>query len=158
LEGQYRFHLTFRVHKAGEKDYIVRSHGNYWMSRSVTAELNELEAGDYDILMKITAEKLAGTLPVEDVVRNNAKDRSDKLQRIGLAYDLAHAKGQIKETDEEKKIRKKLEAAKKAKEQKEMKNKLAKEKQKRKHNENKELRKQRAAAEKRKAKAKVCGV
>lgn len=155
LEGQYRFQLCFRVHKAGDDDYIVRSHGNYWMSRSVTAELNELEPGDYDVLVKITAEKMTGALPVEDVVRNNAKDRSDKLQRIGLTFDLAHAKGQIKETDEEKKLRKKLDALKKAKAQKEMKDKLTKEKQKRKHNENKELRKQRAAAEKRKAKAKA---
>ena len=128
------------------------------MSRSVTAELNDLEAGDYDVLMKITAEKLSGTLPVEDVVRNNAQDRSDKLQRIGLAYDLAHAKGQIKETDEEKKIRKKLEAAKKSKERKEMKDKLMKDRQKLKHNENKQLRKQRAQNEKQKAKAKVCNV
>ena len=128
------------------------------MSRSVTAELNELEAGDYDVLMKITAEKLSGTLPVEDVVRNNAQDRSDKLQRIGLAYDLAHAKGQIKETDEEKKIRKKLEALKKSKERKEMKDKLMKDRQKLKHNENKQLRKQRAQNEKQKAKAKVCTV
>jgi hypothetical protein len=124
------------------------------MSRSVTAEL-ELEAGEYDVLIKIIAEKIAGALAVEDVVRNNAKDRSDKLQRIGLAYDLAHAKGQLKETDEEKKLRKRLEARKKAKAQKEVKDKLMKEKQKRKHNENKELRKQRVAAEKRKAKAKA---
>lgn len=89
------------------------------MSRSVTAEL-ELEAGDYDVLIKVTAEKLEGALPVEDVVRNNAKERGEKLQRIGLAYDLAHAKGQIKETDEERKLRKKLDAKRLAKAQKEV--------------------------------------
>jgi len=27
LQGQYEFELAFRVHKAGEEDYIVRSHG-----------------------------------------------------------------------------------------------------------------------------------
>lgn len=154
LEGQYSFELSFRVHKAGEDDYIVRSHGNYWMRRSVTAELT-LEPGEYHVLMKVQAVKSNGSLPVEEVVRNNAKDRRDKLVRIGLAYDLAHAKGLVSETDEEKKARKKAEAKKKAKEKKEMKDKLMKEKKKRKHNENKETRKTRAAAAKRKAKAKA---
>ncbi|KAG0652956.1 hypothetical protein D0Z07_0085 [Hyphodiscus hymeniophilus] len=154
LEGQYSFKLSFRVHKAGEEDYIVRSHGNYWMRRSVTAEL-ELEPGEYHVLMKVEAIKSDGCLPVEDVVRNNAKERRDKLLRIGLAYDLAHAKGQLSETDEEKKARKKAESKKKTKEKKDMKDKLMKEKRKRKHNENKETFKQRAAAAKRKAKAKA---
>lgn len=80
--------------------------------------------------MKVQAVKSSGSLPVEEVVRNNAKDRRDKLVRIGLAYDLAHAKGLISETDEEKKARKKAEAKKKAKEKKEMKDKLMKEKKK----------------------------
>jgi len=142
------------VHKSGEEDYIVRSHGNYWMRRSVTAEL-ELEPGEYHVLLKVEAERIGGALPVEEVVRNNAKARRDKLLRVGLAYDLAHAKGEVKLTDEEKKLLKKVEAKKKAKERKEMKDKMMKDKKKRKHNDNKELRKQRAAAEKRKAKAKA---
>jgi hypothetical protein len=133
---------------------IVRSHGNYWMRRSVTAEL-ELEPGEYHVLMKVEAEKLSWALPVEDVVRNNAKGRRDKLLRIGLAYDLAHAKGELKLTDEEKKLQRKMEAKKKANERKEMKDKMMKDKKKRKHNDNKELRKQRAAAEKRNAKGKA---
>jgi hypothetical protein len=33
LEGQYRFWLAFRVHKAGEEDYIVRSQSPYGMQR-----------------------------------------------------------------------------------------------------------------------------
>jgi len=124
------------------------------MRRSVTAEL-ELEEGEYHLLMKVEAQKRGGALPVENVVRNNAKDRRDKLVRIGLAYDLAHAKGQFKESDEEKKLKKKFEADKKAKERREVKEKLMKEKKKRKHNENKERRKERAAAAKRKAKEKA---
>ncbi|KAF4635471.1 hypothetical protein G7Y89_g2614 [Cudoniella acicularis] len=157
LEGQYSFDLTFRVHKAGEEDYIVRSHGNYSMSRSATAEL-ELDAGEYHVLMKVEANRNGYAAQVEDVVRNNAKLRRDKLLRIGLSYDLAHAKGKFHETDEEKKARKKFESAKKAKEKKEMKDKLMKEKKQRKHTENREKRKQQAAKikrrEKRKAKAK----
>ncbi|KIN05743.1 hypothetical protein OIDMADRAFT_38228 [Oidiodendron maius Zn] len=154
LEGQYSFKLAFRVHKAGEEDYIVRSHVNYCMSRSVTAEL-DLDAGEYHVLVKIEAVKYDGSLAVEDVLRNNAKRRRDKLLRIGRAYDLAHAKGQIVESSEEKEAREKLEAKEKEKKKKEMKDKLMKEKERRKHVENKETRKTREAAAKRKAKAKA---
>lgn len=124
------------------------------MRRSVTAEL-ELEPGEYHVLVKIEAEKYDMSLPVEDVLRNNVKSRRDKLLRIGRAYDLAHAKGQILESNEEKARREKLEAQVKAKARKEMKEKLMKEKQRRKHVENKEARKAREAAAKRKAKAKA---
>lgn len=38
------------------------------------------------------------TLPkVEDVVKQNWLSRRDKLIRIGLSYDLAHAKGQVED-------------------------------------------------------------
>ncbi|TVY22911.1 hypothetical protein LHYA1_G008123 [Lachnellula hyalina] len=129
LAGQYEFELSFRVHRAGEEDYIVRSHGGYSMRRSVTAEL-ELEAGEYHVLVKIEATRNTNASPVEDVVRNNVKERRDKLLRIGLAYDLAHAKGEIKETEEEKKGRKKAAAINKAKEKKTMREKLEQEKKK----------------------------
>ncbi|KAI9644088.1 hypothetical protein NHQ30_007440 [Ciborinia camelliae] len=154
LEGQYRFELSFRIHKAGEEDYIVRSHGNYWMRRSVTAEL-ELPAGEYDVLMKVKAFKDRSSLPVEDVVRNNAKKRRDKLSRIGMSYDLAHAKGVVKETPEEKKARKEAEEKRKDKARKEIKDKLMKEKKKRVHNDNKEKRKVQKQKMKRMAKAKT---
>ncbi|TGO61118.1 hypothetical protein BOTNAR_0134g00170 [Botryotinia narcissicola] len=154
LEGQYRFELSFRIHKAGEEDYIVRSHGNYWMRRSVTAEL-ELPAGEYDVLMKVKAFKDGGSLPVEDVVRNNAKRRRDKLSRIGLSYDIAHAKGVVRETPEEKKARKEAEEKRKDKARKEIKKRLKKEKKKRVHNDNKEKRKLQEQKIKRMAKAKT---
>ena len=81
--------------------------------------------------MKIEATRNTNASPVEDVVRNNVKERRDKLLRIGLAYDLAHAKGEIKETEEEKKGRKKAAAINKAKEKKTMREKLEQEKKKR---------------------------
>jgi hypothetical protein len=89
------------------------------MRRSVTADL-ELEAGEYHVLMKVEATRDTDAPAVEDVLRNNVKERRDKLLRIGFAYDLAHAKGEIKETDEEKKGRKKAEDEKLAKEKKEV--------------------------------------
>jgi hypothetical protein len=142
------------VHKAGEQTYLVRSYNKYNMSRSTAAEL-EVEPGEYNVLMKIEARRSENRWPVEKVVRENAKERRGKLMRIGLSYDMAHAKGHITETEEEKEGKRKVEAAKKAKLMKETKEKLVKEKKKRKHNENKEKRKQRAAKAKRQAKAKA---
>jgi hypothetical protein len=101
LEGQYRFELSFRLHKAGQEDYLVRSQPNYRMNRSVNVEL-DLEAGEYSVLVKVDATRNDGLLRVEEVLRQNAKTRREKMTRIGLAYDLAHSKGKIAETPEEK--------------------------------------------------------
>ncbi|PNY27725.1 Calpain-1 catalytic subunit, partial [Tolypocladium capitatum] len=100
LEGQYQFKLALRLHKSGHEDYIVRSQAPYRMRRSVNVEL-ELEAGEYDVRVKIDTARDEGVLPVEAVIRNNAKERRDKLTRIGLAYDLAHGKGRVVESPEE---------------------------------------------------------
>jgi len=105
--------LHFRLEKDGENDYIVRSHGNYRMSRSVSADL-DLEPGTYSVLMKITAKKWPTDPTPEQIIKQTCNDRPDKLTQIGLAYDLAHAKGQIKETEKEKKQRQEREEKKKA--------------------------------------------
>lgn len=104
LEGQYRFELGFRVHKAGEEDYVVRSQNYYRMNRSVNVEL-DLEAGEYVVVVKIDAQRNECVMPVEEVVRTHAKERREKLLRVGFAYDVAHSKGKIIETDEEKAAR-----------------------------------------------------
>lgn len=104
FEGQYTFQLHFRISKDGEDTYIVRSHGNYWMSRSVSTEL-DLEAGNYSVLMKVMATRYPQTKTVEQVIRANCKYNQEKLLQVGLAYDLAHAKGTIMETEEDKRHR-----------------------------------------------------
>lgn len=113
LEGQYTFELHFRLDKDGEQDYIVRSHGNYSMSRSVSTDL-ELDPGTYSVLMKITARRYQDADTAEDVIRKNVKLRQNKLIQTGLAYDLAHAKGQIRETEAEKQDRQERELKNKA--------------------------------------------
>ena len=113
LEGQYTFQLHFRLEKDGEDDYIVRSHGNYSMHRSVSTDL-ELDPGTYSVLMKITARRWQGNSTPEDIIRNSVRSRQQKLIQVGLAYDLAHAKGDIRDTEEEKAERQKLEEKKKA--------------------------------------------
>ena len=83
------------------------------MSRSVSADL-DLEPGTYSVLMKITAKKWPTDPTAEQIIRQTCRDRPEKLTQIGLAYDLAHAKGAIKETDKEKKNRQEREEKKKA--------------------------------------------
>ena len=100
LEGQYEFHLQFRLHKDDEEEYIVRSNGTYYMKRSVSAEL-DLEAGNYTVLLKIKATRANRTTP-DDTIRATCTKRREKLLSIGLSYDLAHAKGQFREQEQEK--------------------------------------------------------
>lgn len=125
LEGQYRFELGFRLHHAGEEDYVVRSQTTYRMNRSVNVEL-DLEAGEYHVLVKIDATRDNSVMSAEDVVRANAKENREKLIRIGLAYDVAHSKGKIVESPEEKAARAAYEKWKRDKEKKELKDKITK--------------------------------
>lgn len=152
-EGQYTFELGFRIHKAGEEDYIVRSHANYCMRRSVSAELDLDEAGEYNVLVKIKAERSMKALPVEQVIRENCRYRRDKLLRIGLAYDLAHAKGKVEESVAEKAARQKAESRQKSKERNELKEKLLKDKRRKKQIANKLKKKNKAKKAKEDAKA-----
>jgi hypothetical protein len=120
--------------------------------RSVSAELT-LEAGEYHVLMKVEAEKYDDMLPTEEVLRNNVTARREKVLRIGLSYDMAHAKGVIIETQEEKKAKKDAEDLQKAKRIEKIKEEMFLNKKKQRHRENRALRKQQAATLKRRAKA-----
>ena len=91
LRGQYLFRLSFRLYKEGEEDYFMRTLGEKWGSRSINVEV-DLEAGKYEIRLHISAYRIS-TDKVEDVVKSNWLDRTDKLLRIGASYDFAHAKG-----------------------------------------------------------------
>ncbi|OJJ30443.1 hypothetical protein ASPWEDRAFT_32621 [Aspergillus wentii DTO 134E9] len=104
LAGEYDFTLKFRLQKEGDNDYIVRSRTSYLMSRSVNAEVY-LKPGLYHVLVKITAYRKDGLESTEDVVSRLAPIRREKLVQIGLSYDLAHAKGLVFETEDEKRAR-----------------------------------------------------
>jgi hypothetical protein len=108
LEGQYDFHLQFRLHKDGEDEYIVRSNAAYYMKRSVSTEL-ELEAGTYWVLLKIEAKRYPETPTVEDVIAKTCQFRRGKLLQVGLSYDMAHAKGNFHELETDKARRRKQE-------------------------------------------------
>jgi hypothetical protein len=98
LQGQYSFRLQFRLHEVdspGEEDYIVRSHGNYLMERSVVTELKSLKAGTYSVFVMVVADRDTSMPSVEDIIKSQTRQKidNDKLAQVGMAYDLAHRKG-----------------------------------------------------------------
>lgn len=125
LTGQYDFNLAFRLHVAGESEYIVRGYSSG--ERSAVAEV-DLEPGTYRVLLQIEAFRRPWRPKIEDVVKENWLDRRDKLIRIGLSYDLAHAKGKVEEAVLPKEVENKAVVEKKA-EGTETKEKKAEEKQ-----------------------------
>ncbi|KAJ5237393.1 hypothetical protein N7489_007484 [Penicillium chrysogenum] len=110
LAGEYSFVLKFRLQKEGERDYLVRSHSSHFMGRSVNAEIN-LDPGRYHVLMKITAFRHEDADSTEEIVRQVASTRREKLVQVGLSYDLAHAKGLVGETEQEKREQERFKAA-----------------------------------------------
>jgi hypothetical protein len=91
LEGQYKFELAFRLHRAGHADDIIRSQVLYRMTRSVNAEV-ELDAGEYEVQLRVDAIRNEDKAPPQHVLRRNVKSRRDKIMKVGNEYDLAHSK------------------------------------------------------------------
>lgn len=116
LQGQYNFRLQFRLHEEGSpgaEEYIVRSHGNYLMDRSVSVELPSVGPGNYVVFISIIGERDTRMLSTEDVIKREAKGReeNEKLAQVGQAYDLAHSKA-ASHLERLSKVRKKSESKK----------------------------------------------
>lgn len=91
LKGQYDYGLSFRLHRLDEEDYLHRCHHRHFSDRSINLEI-DLEAGVYEVRLKITSDRYPDRPKIEDVVRINWKDSRDKLLQVCRSYDLAHAK------------------------------------------------------------------
>jgi hypothetical protein len=98
FEGQYNVKLSFRVHEKGQEEYITRTINEDYWKRSVSVEL-DLEAGSYEVRLKLSAVRDSTVSKAEDVIKTNWLNRREKLLKIGLSYDLAHAKGQLPEVE-----------------------------------------------------------
>ena len=72
------------------------------MYRSATTEL-DLEAGEYDVMVKIEAIWYKSNPKPADVVMKNSEERPEKLLAVGKNYDLAHAKGSLQENEAKRK-------------------------------------------------------
>ncbi|EOD43606.1 putative calpain family cysteine protease protein [Neofusicoccum parvum UCRNP2] len=94
LEGQYSFELHFLLKKEGSDvgDHLARASPSMGSAqRSVSAEI-DLEPGKYEVIPKIVATKDEDKDPVQDVVKEWAEKKPQKLRQIGLNYDFAHSK------------------------------------------------------------------
>lgn len=73
------------------------SGGNNSCTRSVSADL-ELEAGTYEVLVKVTADRYLGLTSCGAVVPEY-KWQQEKLLQVGRNFDLAHSKGKRREKE-----------------------------------------------------------
>lgn len=106
LRGRYLFSLHFRVYKEGDEDgrWIVRSMHNSGnetiFTRSVSAEIEDLEPGTYNVVFKVTAVRSKVAPTAEEAIMKFAVERKEKLLHVGRRFDYAQSKGNLKAMEE----------------------------------------------------------
>lgn len=99
LAGRYFYSLHFRVYKEGSDTYLFRSMHNSGNgavhTRSVSAELDDVEPGKYSVIFKVTAVRI-GTTTSAEAIEKYAVDRKEKLLDVGRKFDYAQAKGNLR--------------------------------------------------------------
>jgi hypothetical protein len=101
LRGRYLYSLHFRLYKADDDGsrYLVRSMHNSGnetiFTRSVSAELEDLEPGKYHVIFKITAVRTTQATQEEAIVKY-AIERKEKLLHVGRRFDFAQTKGNLR--------------------------------------------------------------
>ncbi|KAK4944745.1 hypothetical protein LTR10_015915 [Elasticomyces elasticus] len=97
LRGRFAFALHFRVYKEGEKKWIVRSMfssgADPQSTRSVSAEIEDLEPGTYSVVYKVTGTRFSEATTQAEAISKYAIDRREKLLSVGMKYDYAQIKG-----------------------------------------------------------------
>lgn len=104
LRGRYTYSLHFRVYKEDDTGgkWIVRSMHNSGnetdFTRSVSAEIEDLEPGTYDVVFKVTAHRPVGgpTATAEYTILKYATERKQKLLAVGRRFDYAQSKGNLR--------------------------------------------------------------
>jgi hypothetical protein len=104
LAGRYLYSMHFRVYKQGSDSYLFRSMHNSGngatSTRSVSAELDDVEPGKYSVIFKVTAVRIVAATPAE-AIEKYAVDRKEKLLDVGLKFDYAQTKGKLREFEKE---------------------------------------------------------
>lgn len=113
LRGRFLYSLHFRVFKEGEEGrWIVRSMHNSGnetvFTRSVSAEIEDLEPGTYNVVFKVTATRTTVSSTAEESIMKYAVERKEKLLHVGRRYDYAHTKGNLRTMEQDRKSKKKL--------------------------------------------------
>lgn len=91
LDDNYKFRLKFRISQPDTEDLLVESRPCHRHERSVAMEI-ELEAGDYDVDLGITALKNPHARSLNDIVRENIGYKRSALFAAAFSHDLAHTK------------------------------------------------------------------
>ncbi|TMW64168.1 hypothetical protein Poli38472_014285 [Pythium oligandrum] len=87
LEGQFDFHLHFRVRRQGESEYYARSTHAIVMDRSASMEL-QLEAGTWRVSYKITRRKRTRSTRTA-IIDEFREKQSDKFMAVARNFDYA---------------------------------------------------------------------
>lgn len=101
LRGRYLHSLHFRVYKEDDDGkWIVRSMHNSGnetvFTRSVSAEIEDLEPGTYNVVFKVTTVRSQVSSTAEEAILKYAVDRKEKLLHVGRRFDYAQSKGNLK--------------------------------------------------------------
>jgi hypothetical protein len=109
LAGRYLYSMHFRVYKQGSSSYLFRSMHNSGngatSTRSVSAELDDVEPGKYSVIFKVTAVRIVAATAAE-AIEKYAIDRKEKLLDVGLKFDYAQTKGKLREFEKDHERRK----------------------------------------------------
>ncbi|KAK5119192.1 hypothetical protein LTR85_007806 [Meristemomyces frigidus] len=115
LRGRFLCSLHFRVYKEGEEEerWIVRSMHNSGnesvFTRSVSAEIEDLPPGTYNVVFKVTAARSNALSTAEESILKYAVERKEKLLHVGRRFDFAQTKGNLRAMEEANKKQKKTE-------------------------------------------------
>jgi Calpain family cysteine protease len=99
LTGRYMYNLHFRIYKDGEDTYLIRSMEHSGQMRSCNAEVDELEPGTYELLVKVTACRIDDFKTPEEIIKEYKDERREKLLAVGKSFDLTHSKGNLRELE-----------------------------------------------------------
>lgn len=91
LEDNYKFRLKFRLSQPDTEGLLVESRPCHRHERSFAIEI-DLEAGDYDVDLGITALKNPNARPLHDIVQENIGYKRSALFAAAFSHDLAHTR------------------------------------------------------------------
>ena len=102
LRGRYFYSLHFRVYKEDDANakWIVRSMHNSgnesFNTRSVSAEIDDLKPGTYNVVFKVTAHRFSQVPTAESIIMKYGVERKEKLLALGRRVDYAVSKGNLR--------------------------------------------------------------
>lgn len=106
LRGRYFYALHFRIYKEGDESgrWIVRSMHSSGaepeFTRSVSAEIEDLEPGTYHVIFKVIAQRQKEAKTASQAIMEYARARKEKLLAIGRKFDYAQSKGNLRAMEE----------------------------------------------------------